>query len=170
MLHLSSTFAPISAELDHTHLKFVFCYVFSCSYGVRIRSCQVFSENFQHFWPLVNHILDIYLRFPLSRKISRIEAESRSHGVLKFKLEHMLHTKKGLRPKNSLGPGQGDSKVCPTDNSSTSKFGFFNLNRNFNQVLAIFAKSMLSRSKWKEDLRLFTQKISKLKHFLFLPA
>ena len=31
----------------------------------------------------------IYLKFPLSSKISKIEAESRGHGVSKFKLGHM---------------------------------------------------------------------------------
>ena len=68
---------------------------------------------------------EIYLKGPLSRKISRIEAQSRGHVVSKFKLGHMWPNKKGFGSKKILGSGPGARKVGMPENLSISKFGFF---------------------------------------------
>ena len=67
----------------------------------------------------------IYLECPLLLKISKIKAESRGHGVSKFKLGHMWPNKKGYGSKNFLEPGPGARKVGPPENLRISKFGFF---------------------------------------------
>ena len=118
----------------------------------------------------------IYLKCPLLLKISRIELQSRGHGVSKFKLGHMGPNKKGFGSKDVLGLAEGPAKLIRQKIWGLEFWIFLLWTKIWDPKSRIWfsfglhLQNICSHGPNKKDLRSFAQKMTKLEHFSFGPA